>query len=217
MSIVAEFVIPADAVPGGRTLGELPEATIELERIIPTGSAALPFFWMFGADPVVFCDRIQTEPEIANVDVLAEVDNGALFRATWTPEASIIGGIKALNATILTAIGSSEEWMFRVRAKNRERLAAFQQLFSEQDIPVELRRIYNFAELVDGDRPLTPEQRETLLAAYREGYFDQPRRVSQAELGKQFDISGRAVSNRLSRGMKNLIASALLEPVDDDL
>ena len=217
MSIVAEFIIPTDAVPGGNTLGYFPEATIELERIIPTGNTALPFFWVFEAEPEVFLDRVQTEPEIADVDVLAEVHNGALYRATWTPEASIIEGIKTLNATILTAIGTADEWLFRVRATDRDRLAAFQRIFSDQGIPVELRRIYNFAELVEGDRPLTPEQQETLVAAYREGYFDQPRRISQADIGEQFGITGRAVSNRLRRGTRNLIASTLLKPSNDEV
>ena len=216
MSIVAEFIIPADAVPGGNTLKELPEATIELERIIPTSSAALPFFWMFGVDVETALDSLQNEPDLADVDVLAEVDTGVLFRATWTPEAPLIEGIKTLNATILNAIGTPGEWLFRVRARDRERLAAFQEIFTDQDIPVELRRIYNFAELVEGDRPVTPEQRETLVTAYREGYFDQPRQVSQTDLGGYFGISGRAVSNRLRRGTKNLVASTLLEPSDDE-
>lgn len=70
--------------------------------------------------------------------------------------------------------------------------------------------------MVESERPVTPEQREVLVAAYEQGYFDQPRQVTQTELGQQFGISGRAVSNRLLRGTKNLISSNLLEPAEHE-
>lgn len=214
MTLVAEFTIPSEAVPGGKILEEAPAATIELERVIPTGEAVLPFFWVFDIDADTFRLHIENDPEIARVGVLAEVEYGALFRAKWTPEAEVIEGIKALNATILTAVGTADGWNFRVRAEDRDRLRAFQRIFAEQDIPVQLRRIYSFAEMVEGERPLTPEQRETLIAAYRNGYFEQPGQITQAELGDHFGVTGRAISNRLRRGMRNLIASALLEPTE---
>jgi len=61
MSIVAEFSLPPRAIPGGETLESLPEATIELERLVPMGDAALPFFWVVDADPQRFRERFQAE------------------------------------------------------------------------------------------------------------------------------------------------------------
>lgn len=214
MSIVAEFSIPPEAVPSGRTLTEFPEITIQLERIVPADARVLPFFWVFDGDVEAVFEHLRAEPGIDDVAVLAEVDHRALFQAEWTPEAETIQGIKTLRATILEARGTAAEWLFQVRAESRERLSAFQQLFTEQGIPVEVCRIYNFAELVETGRPLTPDQRETLVAAYEHGYFDQPRRVTQEDLGERFGISGRAVSNRLRRGVRNLIASTILNPTD---
>jgi len=212
MSIVAEFGLPPQAIPGGSTLEDLPEATIKLERLVPTGDAALPFFWVFDCDPQRFLDGLAREPAVADVEVLAEVEFSALFQAEWTPEAAVIMGIRDLEATILDATGTADGWTFQVRAKDRECLGAFQQIFTNQGIDVEIRRIYSFSELMAGDRLLTPEQRKTLVLAYQRGYFDEPRQVTQADLGDQFDISGRAVSNRLRRGTRNLITSTLLDP-----
>lgn len=214
MSIVAEFNIPSEAVPGGATLTELTDATIQLERIVPSTDEVLPFFWVFGADPARFREVAQTEPEIADVTVLAETAHGALFRAEWTPEAEIINGIKTLQATIIEAEGTADGWWFQVRAEDRERLADFQGIFADQGISIEVRRIYNFAEVAETERPLTPEQREMLVTAYERGYYDQPRRATQEELGDEFGITGRAVSNRLRRGTRNLIATHLLESAD---
>ena len=212
MSIVAEFGLPPQAIPGGETLVDLPEATIKLERLVPTGDAAFPFFWVFDADPQRFLDGLESEPAVADTEVLAAVESSALFRAEWTPVAAVIRGIQDAQATILDATGTADGWTFQVRARNRERLGAFRQIFTSQDIDVEIRRIYSFSELMEGDRLLTPEQRKTLILAYQRGYFDEPRQVTQAELGEQFDISGRAVSNRLRRGTRNLITSTLLDP-----
>lgn len=216
MSIVADFLIPPEAVPSGETLTEFPGATIQLERIVPTEERALPFFWVFDADPEAVLEHLRTEGEIAAVDMLAETDDGALFKAEWEAEAEVIEGIRALRATILEATGTTGGWLFQVRAEDRERLATFQRIFTDQGIPVEVRRIYNFAELVETGRSVTPEQRETLVAAYERGYFDQPRGITQEELGAEFDISGRAVSNRLRRGTRNLVASTLLEPTNHE-
>jgi hypothetical protein len=149
MSIVAEFNIPAEAVPGGNTLAELPQATIQLERIVPSNDQVLPFFWVFDADSRTFLERLRTEPEIRDATVLVETGPGSLFHATWTPEAAVINGIKQLKATIIEAEGTSDGWWFQVRAKNRERLAAFQRIFTDEDISVEVRRIYNFSTMIE--------------------------------------------------------------------
>lgn len=212
MSIVAEFSLPPQAIPGGETLEAVPEATIKLERLVPAGDAALPFFWVFDADPEEFLDELCSEPEIEAIEVLAEVEVSALFQAEWTPDADVIRRIQNLEVTILDATGTSDGWTFQIRAQDRERLGAFKQIFTSQGIDVEIRRIYSFAELMEGDRLLTAEQRKTLLLAYQRGYFDEPRAVTQSDLGDEFDISGRAVSNRLRRGTRNLIISTLLDP-----
>lgn len=44
MSIIAEFSIPPEALPGGDILTDMPNTTLELERIVPTEENALPFF-----------------------------------------------------------------------------------------------------------------------------------------------------------------------------
>jgi predicted DNA binding protein len=49
-----------------------------------------------------------------------------------------------------------------------------------------------------------------LLAAYKAGYYDDQRRVSQRDLAETFDISPRAVSKRLRRGTRNLISATLV-------
>ena len=216
MSFVAEFTIPPDVLPFGDTLKAYPDMRIEVERIVPTHESALPFFWVWGHDPEIFMDAAETEPEVSETRLLESVENGGLFRAEWSPSATIIKGFKQLPVTIVESEGTSDRWRFEVRAQDRNTFREFQEIFQDQGVPISLTRLYDLAELVEGDRQtLTPKQRETLLQAYQTGYFDKPRKVTQSELGEQLGVSYRAISERLRRGTRNLIAATLLPSADE--
>lgn len=214
MSVVAEFTVPAQVLPFGDTLVATPGTEIEVERIVPTQESALPFFWVWGCEPEVFLEDAETEPNVANVNMLSHVDAGALFQAEWAPNANLIKGIKRLDATIIEAVGTSDHWRFEVRTQDQSAFTEFQEIFEEEGISIELQRLYDLEQLVEGNyQSVTPEQREALIAAYQEGYYEQPRQTTQEELGEQFEISHRAVSERLRRGTQNLIGETLL-PTD---
>lgn len=217
MSVVAEFTVPAQALPFGETLVAIPNTEIEVERIVPTQESALPFFWVWGCEPEIFLEDAETEPNVANVNLLSHVNEGALFQAEWAPNANIIKGIKRLNATLIEATGTADHWRFEVRTQDQSAFTDFQELFNEEGVSIELQRLYDLEQLVEGNyQSVTPEQREALIAAYQEGYYDQPRQITQEELGDQFDISHRAVSERLRRGTQNLISETLLPSATQD-
>lgn len=211
MGILAEFVIPTEAVPGGETLAALPAATIRLERLIPTDGELRPIFWVTGVEGDRFVDVARNEDGITDVQELVRLERGVLYMAVWEPETPVVEGIKTLRATILDAEGTADSWVFQIRAENRDRLQEFLDVFAEQGIPVELKRLSSISEDDGSDTELTPKQRQTLVAAFEMGYFENPKGVSQAEIGDRFGVSGRAVSKRLRRGTKNLIRSTLVE------
>lgn len=211
MSYVAEFTIPPTEFPFGKTLVRMPDIEITVDQIIPTDESALPFFWVSGCEPDEFMQHAEDESEVVETQLLEEVEHLALFRAEWRPNADLISGLKELDVTIVEAVGTAEHWRFEIRTQDRETFTAFRETFEEQDISISLERLYSLDELIDGDhRRLSPKQRETLLTAHRNGYFEKPRRVTQDELAEQFGISRRAVSDRLRRGIDNLVSSTLL-------
>lgn len=211
MSYVAEFTIPAESFPFGQTLQEMPDLEVEVDEIIPADETALPFFWVRGCDPDEFVDAAEHESEVWNTRLLEAVGDVALFRAEWHPNAAVIQGLKDLDATIVESVGTASHWRFEVRTESREPFARFQTIFREQGVPIDLRRLYSLDELLEGHRPeLTTTQRETILAAYNQGYFDEPRETTQDELSDQFGVSRRAVSERLRRATRNLVEATLL-------
>ena len=212
MAIIAEFVIPPEALPGGETLAALSSATVRLERIIPADGDLRPIFWVSGVDPDRFVDHARSETGIGDLHELTRLDHDVLYMAVWTPEQPVVEGIKTLRATILDAVGTADRWVFQVRAEERSRLQEFMDIFTDNGIPVELRRISSLGDDATEGSALTPKQRQTLLAAYEMGYYDRPRSAQQDTIGSRFGISGRAVSNRLRRGTRNLIESTLVDP-----
>ena len=211
MTLVAEFTIPPEALPLGDLLTDRPETEIEVERIISTNETALPFFWVWGVEPACILEYANQEPAFAAVHQLEDVQDGALYRAEWSPHADLIQGIQGLDGTIIEAVGTSEQWRFEIRAQDRASFIQFQEIFEVHGISVTLTGLSDLAERVEADgRDLTPIQRETLIMAYREGYFEQPRETTQEELSEQFGISSRAVSERFRRGIRNLILETLL-------
>lgn len=211
MTVVAEFTIPPESFPFGETLVEMPDIEIEVDQIVPSGESALPFFWVRGCDPEAFMECAEGEPRVAGNRLLEKVGSTALFRAEWSLDAGLITGLKELDVTIVESVGTADHWRFEVRTEDRDSFVEFQEVFEEQGIPIDLTRLYDLEELIEGThRDLTPDQRETLLTAYREGYFDRPQGATQADLAEKFGISRRAVSERLRRGTRNLVGATLL-------
>jgi predicted DNA binding protein len=84
----------------------------------------------------------------------------------------------------------------------------------ENDIALDIIELYENKD-AGGEQSfgLTDEQVTALTVAYERGYFDEPREVSLSEVAAEIDLSSTAMSGRLRRGMRNLIAATL---VDDD-
>ncbi|WP_129116400.1 helix-turn-helix domain-containing protein [Halegenticoccus tardaugens] len=217
MTITAEFSLPLESFPLGETLKEIPGLRIELERIVPSETGFVPFFWVWNAPTRdAFETEVRAANSLAELTFLDEVDGGQLYRAAWDdPETGFITGIRETEAAIIDASGMKDGWRFDVRFTNVEHVRAFQNYCVEKGVRINLNSIYARTESQVANRyQLTEQQYETLLAAYERGYYDEPRGVTQVELADQFGVSQRAISQRLQRAYGRLIESTLLsEPL----
>ena len=64
------------------------------------------------------------------------------------------------------------------------------------------------------DSPLTPRQRDVVVTALAEGYYDWPRAVTNQELAEILDISRATLHEHLRKAERNLLSSALLDDTD---
>lgn len=218
MVSIADFTLPAADFPLGKLFEDRPEATLELDRVVPSGDTVMPYFWV--QDPARDLDGVRALfnnlPELRSADLLVDTGERGLFRAEWVPEyMGIMEAIAAADVTVIAASGSADGWHFEIRATRVEQFSLFQQRCSELDVDVTLVRISQLSEMSpDTGYDLTPEQHEALVLAYEEGYYDDPRAVDQTALASKLGITRQAFASRLRRGYRSLIRSTLLADRD---
>lgn len=211
MSLFGEFRVPADAFALSATLRDVPEAVIEIERVVAVGDVLTPYFWVSGADPVPFEDALRDDPSVSNCRRLDEFDEATLYRADWTANVETIAyAYDEMDAVILEAIGEAEGWTLRLRFDDRGRLDGFREYCEDRGVSFDLRQLYEIAHPHSAGRyGLTDKQYEALDTAWEMGYFELPRAVDLADVAAELGISQQALSDRLRRAHDALVANTI--------
>ena len=217
MASIAEFTIPADAFPLGSIAENHPGVTVELERVIPTNRAIIPYFWIRGleaAEEEELETAFRDHSDVLHVELVDDIDGEYLLRVEWRPDyQGVMKAITETDVVLLSGRGTSEEWEFELRADERKAIAAFQQYCREHDIPAELTSLHALSAMRSGTQyDLTDTQREALVLAYERGYYHSPREATLDDLAESLGITGQSVGSRLRRGTHRLIASTLIGP-----
>lgn len=215
MSIVAEFSTSAEAFALGDALAEHPAVRVELEKVVPTRKEVLPFFWAWGGDLDAFQETVRDQSIVAELRVVDTLDDQRLYRVEWTRVLTDLGRIiRRADATVLEASGQDDTWRFELRFPSHDDVRGFQTDCADHDISLDLERLHSLTELdAEGKYDLTPEQRDTLLTALEEGYFEEPRAITLEELADELGLSSTAVSGRMRRAHAKLVARALVTDI----
>lgn len=220
MATIAEFTVPSAQFALGRIFERLPDATVELERVVPTDERILPYFWVRDGDAAHIRDSLADEPAFLSVALVDDLGDGGLFRAQWDPEVEgVLTAVLESEVTLLSGVGTKGNWTFELRAEDTDQIAAFQQYCTAHDITATLTRLKSLTEMHAGDEyDLTADQHEALLLAFEEGYYDDPRRTDLQALADQLGISRPSFADRLNRGIRNVLGSTIAQhaPADDD-
>lgn len=211
MSVVLEFSVASDAFRLGRALSVPSEMRFELERVVPTGTAPMPFVWATGDDHAAFEAAVRNDPAVGELLVLDRIDDRGLYRIRWTESPTdLLEAIAAADGTILEARGDGD-WTFRLRFEDHDALSRFHADVTERELPIRIDRTYALSAAAErGDRfDLTAEQREALLLALRRGYFATPREAGLDELADELHITRQALSDRVRRANEKVLRGAL--------
>lgn len=218
MSVILEFNIDAEDFRLGQVLSGPPDMEFELERIVPTGNMVMPFLWVTGDAHPAFEEHVQNNSAVEELLLLDKLDHQGLYRIEWRESPTdLIDAIAKAEGSILQARGA-DEWTFRVRFNDRDRLSQFHKYVNEQGVPLQIDRIYALSEVTDrGHRfDLTADQHEALRLALQQGYFATPREVTLNELAEELGITRQALSNRIRRGNEIVLRTALLSSVTNE-
>lgn len=211
MATVMEFRSPADEFPLGTVFENLPDVTVELERLIPHETLIIPYFWVRGAKASDIESAFETHAGIVNIELIDDVEDEYLMRAEW--EGQYFGILNALtesNIAVLSGIGTKDGWHFEVRGETREAISEFRATCQTHDIPIEITAVHALLPVQGDSYELTDTQREALMLAYEEGYFDSPREASLEDIAAELGITQQSLSSRLRRGHRRLIGGSLM-------
>ena len=217
MSTIADFVVPLDEFVLSHTLRELPGIDVEVERVVSHLEDELtPYFRVVGERVDGIESMLADDPTVADVRCLEKVDDERFYRATWRENVeTLASALRESEATIMHANtiddgDGGKAWELRMLFADREDLSAFHDRCGD-DLPLRLASVYDRSNPATyGEFEITPDQRDTLVAALDAGYFDVPRSVTVEDLADRFGISSQAVSQRLRRGHANLIRNTLV-------
>lgn len=217
MSLFAEITVPVGDFALATTLQVVPDATIDIERVIATDDELAPYFWVGARDFEKFEAAARNDETVARLEQLDEFDDAALYRADWKNCAEPVQYACAeLDAGLLEACGSHDGWELRIQFDERTQLREFCSHCNESDISFHLSRLHEIERAEPAEQyGLTPKQEEALVTAWEMGFFDTPRSAALGAVAAELGISEQAVSDRIKRANRNWIEDALVvEPAE---
>lgn len=211
MSVIVEIEFAPASFELGRIfrMGEGQRA--ELESLVPLGESIFPFVWVHNGTREGFERAVREHPSVRHFESQDSSEDRTLYALDWeAADDQVVQAIRSHGGQVLEGSGTPTAWAFQLRFPDHDTLAAFQEHCLDRNIDFELQRVYN---------PIQPDaaawyglsvpQREALLLAMAEGYFEIPRQISTKELGAQLGISDQAVTERLRRGLSTLLTHTL--------
>lgn len=214
MSVLAEFLIPANEFVLTDTLTANPDIRIEIKRVVGGTEFVTPYFWAVGDDLDSFEDDLRTDPTTREVLILEEnQDDERFYRVRWRSAVpNLIEAVSDAKATILEAVNNVDGlWEAKILFPNRSALSELHDYCLANDSTLRLERVYRPENPQERGRyGVTNKQQDALEAAYEMGYFDIPREHTLSEVATALGISRNALSNRLRRGHQTLLRNTLI-------
>jgi predicted DNA binding protein len=214
MATLVEFSLPAMDFELGQLLTAETEIQIEFERIVPVGSNVIPLFWAWNDDLDTFEQRVRADDHVNELSEIEQVGDRRLYLLNWEiPEGGFFEGFTAAQTIIRSAYGyDMHTWEFEVLFPSQDDLTTFHNHCRDNEIPYTVGQMHTLTEAGDDlvESVLTEKQRDALLLALQQGYFQTPRQVTLSKLADEFDISQQSLSDLIRRGNEALLEHALL-------
>ena len=154
MATEATFTVPSDQFPLGTVFEQLPDVTVELERIIPARDVVIPYFWVRGTEVEDVAGAFTDHPGVKEIQFVDSVKNEHLLRVEWAVDyVDVLSVLTETEIALIEATGTNEQWRFEIRGDDQQDIATFQSSCRELAIPITLTELH----------ALTPEPRRDSL------------------------------------------------------
>lgn len=212
MSTIVEASVPAHQFALQETVRRVPDVAFQTVRIVADGTdGVMPLVWATGAAESDVTEALEDDGSTDEVRVRTRLHDASLYEVEWTTRVRVVTDLLAADrGAILGARASDGTWTFRLFFRQRDGVAALVEECDRYGVDLRIERIYPMTESSRAGRSdLTDEQRLTVETALERGYYDVPRRTTLTELSTEMSVSHQALSERLRRGHRRLVETAL--------
>lgn len=209
MSIVAEVRIRSADMVLASTLDRLPELQLDLVTEVATDpQRPYLYVWASGVDREAFEAAMAEDVTVAEAEGYTHLEARSLYRIQVSSATAVVTypDWVEFGVTLLEATWAEGWWHLQLRVPDRDALGAVKEWCAEHGVDLEVEGVFTDSAPDPDHGPLTAEQREVLRRAYDMGYFDIPRQHTMADLAGDLGLSSQAVSERLRRGYRTLVA-----------
>jgi hypothetical protein len=209
---IAEIELAATEFALAKTLSTHPDLEFEIVRMAAhEQDHIMPYVRVSGDTTDGVSETLDTDPSVEELRLLDDLGDEQLYRMHWIDDIrSVLHMVLEQQATVVEMHGHDDRWFLRVLFPDRDALSATHEFCTDHELTFTIRNIHDLQGSVGrGEFGLTPEQYEALVRAAERGYFDVPRKATMGELADELGVSQQALSERLRRGHKTLINSAL--------
>lgn len=212
MSTIASVELDVDEFALGRSLPKLENGELEVVRVAATNRETLvPYVRVSADDFDAFADALDEDPTVREWRLVDDLGDERLYRMEWIEDILVVVHLLLdEDGVVLEMHGYQDGWRLRVLLPDRDSLTKTAQFCEGKNLTFVIKHIYEVTGSVGrGQYGLSKDQYEVLTTAMEQGYFDVPRSVTMSDLADTLGISQQAVSERLRRGHRALINSAL--------
>ncbi|WP_129113489.1 helix-turn-helix domain-containing protein [Halegenticoccus tardaugens] len=194
------------------TIKAHPDARIDAISHSTTDPETGMFFFVVSGVSDAVDDTLDRDHTVERWTLVDDAGGNRIYRIRHTMETKLISTKTIeLGGILLEAVSNGQGWDVRLHLPDREALADLWAFCKREGYSFELHRMFRQDEWVSGvTAELTDEQRDALLLAYEEGYFEEPREASLEDLAERLDISPTAVGGRIRRGTHQLVRATLV-------
>lgn len=201
-------------VPTLRRADDL-QITVLTQANTDPGSHLFPF-WFEYEDVDELEGFLEEDPTVDDYDLVDEGEDTHIYYIEHAERTKLLSPVVTqVNGFMSWAETKRRGWFLHLQLPDREALTTIWEYAEEYGVSFEIVEVYgrprNETNVAYG---LTEQQVEALTVAYECGYFSEPREMALSDIADEIGLSSTAMSGRLRRGMRNLIAAALLDGED---
>ncbi|RQG97283.1 helix-turn-helix domain-containing protein [Natrarchaeobius chitinivorans] len=175
--------------------------------------------YFFRIEATAFDDvesALEADHTVADFSPVIEMGGSRTYRILYSNDAKLItpeiadrGGLTLGSKSYLNG------WLLQLQLEGHDVLYELGEYARSEGIRLDVLKLKQEDEFDERTGfGLTPSQTDALVAAYRHGYYDEPREITLEELTSVLGVSRTAVSGRLRRGSVRLVEECLIDGRD---